>query len=221
MDLKELAIRRNFDLRVLSSMRCDTFDFEAYRSTRDLNDRKRTVTDLEDTSVSKYRFTLRVRTHTGPHSFSDMTEIGIDTDVPDYPKREPRTWIISRAVPWSPHFMTGAPVCIGDEFWKPKKGHITLGHLAIHLCHLLNWDEKGRGGGYVGWNAEAIALHKRVYNNGPINPDLEYPALPTWLTGSGDTPNPSFLIIPATAQEPAFKVVTAPPADHGFRIMSP
>ena len=209
MDLKELATRRNFDLRVLSSMRCPTFDFEAYRTIPALNARRGQVADLEDTSVSKYRFILRVRTHIGPRSFSEQTEIGVDTDVPGYPRKPPLTWIISKDVPWSPHFMAGAPVCIGQEFWGPAKGYITLGHLAIHLCHLLNWDEKGRGHGYVGWNAEAIRHHRDFYNNRPINPGVPYPVLPKWLSGPDEG-----------LQQPGFEVTAQPVVrPPGFEVI--
>jgi len=191
----ELAERRAFDLRVLSEMRCPAFDFEAYRTTADLEKRQRIVTDPEGgATVSKYRWIFNIKTHIDRTRFAATTEIGVNTDVVDYPINPPLTWIISDHVPWSPHFLRGAPVCIGDELWEPTGGHITLGELAIHIAHLLNWDEKGRGEGYEGWNGEAIEYHKQAYRGRPINPGLGYPALPSWLTGEPD-PQPSFEIL--------------------------
>jgi hypothetical protein len=192
---RELTERRAFDFRVLNDMRCSTFDFEAYRTMSDLERRRRQVTDPADGgAVSKYRWNFKIRTHTSRDSFAPETEIGVNTEVADYPRVPPSTWILSSHVPWSPHFMQGAPVCIGGELWAPTGGHITLGELAINIAHLLNWDEKGRGAGYVGWNGAAIAHHKQAYKGRPIDPDVRYPILPTWLSG-GPQEAPIFKIL--------------------------
>lgn len=207
MKQRDLAERRAFDLRVLSDMRCTTFDFESYRTMNDLNKRQRMVTDPDAGAVvTKYRWIFRVRTHISRDKFAPVTEIGVNTDVADYPRNPPGTWILSSHVPWSPHFMANAPVCIGEELWAPTGGHITLGELAINIAHLLNWDEKGRGPGYKGWNGAAIAHHQEFYGGRPIEPDLSYPVLPAWLTG--DQP-----------AEPTFTVLGRNgPADPVFRI---
>ena len=207
MNQRELAERRIFDFRVLNDMRCETFDFEAYRTMSDLEQRKRIVTDPADSAaVSKYRWNFQVPTHISRTQLAPQTEIGINTDVTDYPRQPPSTWILSPHVPWSPHFLRGAPVCIGDELWGPTGGHITLGDLAIHIAHLLNWDEKGRGRGYVGWNGEAITHHQTAYRGRPINPGLIYPMLPVWLAGD-QAPEPVFTILVADqSPAPGFRV---------------
>lgn len=202
----DLAERRRFDYRVLSAMRCPVFDFAAYRNGSDLQRRRNPITsEGEAGGASKYCFVLRVRTHISATAFADVTEIGVDTDVIDYPRKPPQTSIISDHVPWSPHFIKNGPVCLGDELW-PKDGHITLGHLAIHLARLLNWDEKGRGSGYRGWNGKAIEHHKRVYGGRPINPALIYPVLPAWLYG-GLEPEMSFEIVDAVPPDPGFEIL--------------
>jgi hypothetical protein len=203
---RELASRRIFDLRVLTDMRSPVFDFEAYRTMPDLERRRSAITSPDAGAVvTKYRWIFRIRTHTARNQFASQTEIGVNTEVGDYPRQPPGTWILSEHVPWSPHFMRGAPVCIGPELW-PHDGHITLGELAIHIAHLLNWDEAGRGPGYVGYNGEAIEHHKRCYGGHPIDPDLRYPILPAWLAGeqpaepafriigSGNIPTPGFRV---------------------------
>lgn len=207
MSRQELADRRAFDLRVLSDMRCPTFDFEAYRTLRDLESRRSVVTDPEAGSdVTKYRWIFRVRTHVSRTRFAPVTEIGVNTDVQDYPRKPPGTWILSSHVPWSPHFMQNAPVCIGPELWAQSGGHIVLGELAINIAHLLNWDEAGRGPGYVGYNGEAIQYHQRHYRGQPIDPGLHYPVLPAWLSGEPE-------------DKPAFQIIDqGNRADHGFRI---
>lgn len=208
MNSRDLAARRVFDLRVLTDMRCQAFDFEAYRTMADLECRQSMVTDpAAGATVTKYRWIFRIRTHVSRNQFAAQTEIGVNTDVGDYPRHQPATWILSRHVPWSPHFMRGAPVCIGPELW-PRDGHITLGELAINVAHLLNWDEAGRGAGYVGYNGEAVEHHRRHYRGGPIDPQLKYPVLPAWLAGeqpaeppfqivgAGNLPNPGFRVHP-------------------------
>jgi hypothetical protein len=182
VNLWELQARRNLDLRVLSDMRGDVFDFEAYATITDLEQRRRRVRDLHAINASKYRFIFNILTFTGPDSFSSHTEVGVDTDVPDYPYQAPRTWLLSKPLPWSPSFMEGAPVYIGRGLWSVRGEHNTLGHLALHICYLLNWDQRSLSAGYADWNAAAINHHEDVYGSRPINPDLNYPILPTWLS---------------------------------------
>jgi len=78
--------------------------------------------------------------------------------------------------------MLNAPVCLG-ETWLNAEGAMLLGQLFVHIAKLLNWDEVGRGSGYSGWNGEAIAYHKRVYGDKPLNPDLRYPSVPAYIYG--------------------------------------
>lgn len=204
MNRQELAERRVFDLRVLSDMRCATFDFEAYRSMSDLEHRRSPVTDpAAGATVTKYRWIFRIKTHISRTRFAPLTEIGVNTDVADYPRKPPGTWIASSHVPWSPHFMKNAPVCIGPELWAPTGGYITLGDLAINIAHLLNWDEKGRGPGYVGWNGDAVAYHQAAYKGRPLDPGLSYPVLPGWLSGDPVSP-PSFQVV--RQAEPGFRI---------------
>lgn len=177
--------RREFEYRVLDSMRCPTFDFEAYADDEQLSRGQSPITNVNQASQAvAYRFLLSVPTLVGERHLAPQTEIGVNLDQPDYPIAAPRTWVISDPVPWSPHFRKGAPVCIGPEFWQRKQGHVTLGHLAQHLARLLNWDEKGRGPGYVGWNGAAIAYHQRTYGGKPLDPCVIYPMVPNWLSGS-------------------------------------
>ena len=207
MNRQELADRRAFDLRVLNDMRCPTFDFEAYRTKADLTARRSRVTDPQaGATVTKYRWVFRIRTHISKDKFAPVTEIGVNTDVADYPRKPPGTEILSSHVPWSPHFMKNAPVCIGDEIWGPRQGYIALGELAIHIAHLLNWDEVGRGPGYVGWNAAAIAHHKKFYQGRPIDPSVTYPVLPAWLAGNQQSGQSFQIINPGRRQDPGFQV---------------
>jgi hypothetical protein len=193
---RELAERRQFDFRVVDDMRGHVFDFQAYRSTADLQHDRNRITRAEDAgAASKYKMTLRVPTLVGPGQFSDETIFGVDLDVADYPMTEPATWLISQPIPWSPHFAEGRPICIGEEFWLARRGHVTLGDLVEHVARMLNWDEKGRGLGYRGWNGAAIDYHRKHYGGRALDPSLVYPALPAWIYGAKADPLPSFEII--------------------------
>lgn len=177
--------RRTLDFKILRDMACASFEAEAYKSDVDRRARRNRVNDeAQAGQVSKYRFVLRVPTMVDRDVFAPVTEVGVDTDVPDYPMKEPATSILSNHTPWSPHFKQGLPVCVGGEFWLPKRGHVTLGHLVVHLQRLLNWDEKGRGPGYVGWNGAAVAYHREKYKGAALDPTFTYAKLPDWVFGT-------------------------------------
>lgn len=192
--------RRVLDFKIARDMCGPTFLAEAYRSADDRDQRRRAVVSEDEAgNASSYRFAFKIPTLVARDVFAPMTEIGVDTDVADYPLKEPRTSILSSHVPWSPHFMRGAPVCIGGEFWLPRRGHVTIGHLALHLARLLNWDEKGRGPGYVGWNGEAVNYQREKYHGRPLDPNVVYPILPSWL-GGGDSAGMAFDVLNAPAR---------------------
>lgn len=192
----ELAERRRFDFRVVNDMRSPVFDFQAYRTTADLQHDRNRITRLEDANAaSKYKMTLRVPTLIGPGKLSEVTIFGVDLEVADYPFTEPATWLISQPIPWSPHFAEGRPICIGHEFWIARKGHVTLGDLVEHVARMLNWDEKGRGAGYRGFNPEAIAYHAKHYRGRALDPDFAYPIPPVWIYGTKAEPLADFEIV--------------------------
>lgn len=203
---RELADRRAFDLRVLSDMRCGTFDFEAYRSSSDLETRRHRVKDREaGADVAYYRWIFHIRTHIERTKFANVTEIGVNTDSTDYPRIAPAVWVLSKDVPWSPHFMKNTPVCIGSEIWGSRGGYITLGELVIHVARMLNWDESGRGPDYSGYNRDAARHHAKAYNGKPINPKVRYPVLPAWLSGAGPS-QPGFQVVsPGQRPDPGFR----------------
>jgi hypothetical protein len=189
VNLTELKQRRELDYRVLHEMRNDVFSFDAYRTSADLESGDRPITSVTDSgSAAKYVFRFAIRTLVARDRYTDNVAIGVDTEVNDYPVRPPNTWVVGRTVPWSPHFKAGYPVCIGTEMWQARDGYVLLGHLAIHLARLLNWDEVGRGPGYRGWNGDAIDYHREQLGGRPLTPNLGYPALPSWLYGSENDP---------------------------------
>lgn len=186
---KELAERLRFDYRILADMRCPTFDFMAYRTIWDLNNGTKAITSTDaGAEARKYRFVLRVPTLISATQTAPVTEMNVDLEVADYPEQEPTVYVVSRHTPWSPHFKPNAPVCIGHEAWGARSGHVVLGELVVHLQRLLNWDERGRGGGYVGYNEAAIRHHREQLHGKPLNADIVYAQLPAWLAGPRPAP---------------------------------
>jgi hypothetical protein len=158
--------------------RSDLLSLEAYASTRDLRARNGAIADPADGHRAvHYLATYHpLKTLCGPGRFMDTTSIHIDVLANgNYPFSPPASWVTTQ-MPWSPHFKQGTVVCIGD-LWD-KRGTTLLAHLIRHHARLLNWDERARGGGYVGWNGEAIAWHASNYQGQPLTPGLVYPELP-------------------------------------------
>jgi hypothetical protein len=192
----QLQSRRRLDYRIVRVMAGEVLRPEAYRTAEDLEHRTNPITSERDGHLAtKYLVTFRVPTLIGPGRFAEETAIGFDLAVRDYPYAEPHTWIVSKHVPYSPHFRAGYPVCIG-EVWCEEEGRWLLGHLLRHIARLLNWDEVARGGGYVGWNRDAVAYHRRVYNDRPLDPGLRYPVLPLAVTHNATTQRHEELFTP-------------------------
>jgi hypothetical protein len=180
---RALEERRAADLRILSGMRCETFDFTAYRTGHDLRADSHRVMDPDaGAEVTNYLWVFQIPTLVGPgRPLKPVTEIRVYTDVTGYPFNRPGTEVRSD-VPWSPHFNKSGQVCIAKDFWEVRRGYIKLGELVVHIAHLLNWDEQGRGPGYQGFNPDAIEYHRVTHDGGPLNPGIRYPVLP-WLRG--------------------------------------
>lgn len=197
---QELQSRLRFDYEVVTKMRCSTMTFSAYRSVDDFRARRRPITALtEGHLATDYLVEYHIKTLVSAGHFSDRTLVHIDLLASgNYPYNEPVSWVISRPMPWSPHFHEKYPICTG-EMWRQQGGNILLGHLIIHIAKLLNFDEVARGGGYVGYNAEATRYWTRELNGRPITPSLIYPVLPADLVHGEE---PSVVFKPASTDLP-------------------
>lgn len=170
--------RRTFDFNVIQAMatRCQTIEVNAYQSAADLKAQRNVITDEAHGHEAKhYWVKYKIPTLIGPGKFADETIIHIDSEVAGYPEKAPASWVLT-TMPYSPHFMKGAVVCIGEIWDQPDK--VLLAHVVRHHARLLNWAEVARGGGYVGWNGAAIDYHKKHYGTKPLNPGIQYPELP-------------------------------------------
>jgi|SRR5215472_12308045 len=180
---QQLRSRYALDYRVVTALDGPVIAVRAFRSSRDLESNRNPITTPDDGHLAqRYRIDYHVPTLIGPGRWQQTTSVGFDLFSADnYPFGEPVTSVISAETPYSPHFRKGAPVCIG-EFWQEANGQLLLAHLVLHVARLLNWDEVARGGGYQGWNGEAIRYHREHYGNRALNPDLKLPVPPVHLT---------------------------------------
>src|SRR5262249_50449667 len=78
-------------------------------------------------------------------------------------------------------------ICLG-ELWTQARGAMTLGHLIVHICKLLNFDEPDREPSYGGWNPAAVNYWRTVLKRQPITKGLVYPTLPAEVTHAIDIP---------------------------------
>lgn len=180
---EELALRLKFDYRVAERMSSEIMTVRAFQNANDVRSGKNPIVDqMGGHLATHYLVDFRIRTLVGEGRYTDVTTVHFDlTCNGRYPYSEPACWVVSEKMPWSPHFKQGMPICIG-EFWKDGRGKILIAQLMVHVARLLNFDEIARGGGYVGWNAEAVRYWKNELGLQPINTSLVYPTLPSDIT---------------------------------------
>lgn len=179
----QIKERLRLDYLICQKMFGSLFSGKAYRTTQDLELQRNPILSAEEGHLAKkYRIDFHVRTLIGPGEFTDLITIGIDLDVQNYPFEEPISWLISKPIPFSPHFRKGAPICIG-EIWQFSEGEMLLGQLLVYIAKLLNWEPETRQEGYIGWNEEAAAYHQKIYKGSPLTKGLVYPLLPSKISG--------------------------------------
>ena len=194
--LSDMQCRTRIGFDYLSCMemarRSELLTLEAYTTVADLRTRTGAITDPAggDRALHYLAIYHPLTTLSGPGRLMDRTSIHIDVLANgNYPFSPPASWVTSE-IPWSPHFKRGTVVCIGD-LWDAR-GTTLLAHLIRHHARLLNWDERARGGGYVGWNAEAIEWHRTQYGDRPLTEGLIYPELPTEVVYGVAPETPTF-----------------------------
>jgi hypothetical protein len=172
-----------FDYQVLHQMSSTIMRVEAYRTARDLAQRRHAIIDTgQGGEAAVYLLKYNIRSLVGPNKYHVGFECSIDLLAGgNFPFTEPIAHFISRPFPWNPHVLrTGGSglVCLGS-IWS--KGRTLLAHVAVHIAKLLNWDEPLQHG-YRGWAPNAVSYWERVLKRTPITPGLAYPVLPSELT---------------------------------------
>lgn len=141
----------------------------------------------------------------------------------NYPFTEPQVQFTTRPVPFCTHVQqsTGT-VCLGGG-WGRSGGSVLLAQLVIHVMRLANLDEPIPN--HDTFSTEALAYWRDVLRWRPLNPDLEYPALPSEVTHGVTRVRPKFVVGSSTMTPPrtSFKL-QRPSGDvrpsSGFSIRS-
>jgi len=178
---QQLHDRLTFDYRVAMAMRCPIMTVSAFRNLDDLvNQRNEIVSEEKSYLATNYRIDYFIKTLIGRDQYAEKTTVRIDLLANNnYPYSPPCCWVISKKMPWSPHFREGFPICISTELWEEGKGKVVLGELLIHIAKLLNLEEISRSEFYGGYNPQAAEYWRFKLNSHPINPQLTYPVLPS------------------------------------------
>jgi hypothetical protein len=182
---QERSDRIRFDYEICTEMArtCELLRLEAYGSIEDMRNRQNQITGpgTADRAVHYLAIYRPLKTLCGAGKYMEETRIHLDLLANgNYPYSPPASWVVSESMPWTPHFKQGAVVCIGD-LWDEQGGKTLLAHLIRHHARLLNWDERARGNGYVGWNGAAIDWHRKHFGSKPLTQGLRYPELPSKL----------------------------------------
>lgn len=106
----------------------------------------------------------------------------------NYPFTSPHV-IVLPPLPWVPRVHpTAGIVCTGSA-WGEARGQVLLAHLVVQVARLLNLDEPHTGTDF-GFQAEATDYWQTRLGGRPLNPGLQYPALPVDLTHGVSAPRP-------------------------------
>lgn len=185
--------RLMFDYRLVRKMYSPIMSVEAYRSVDDLFERRNPIASEQEGHLAlHYVADYKIKTLLGPDKYSSNTSVHFDLLAGgDYPMTDPACWVISKDIPWTPHFAKGRPICIGD-IWTNSRGRMLLGHLLVHVAKLLNFDEIPRSDHYGGYTPSAFYYWRDKFNLQPITVNLPYPVLPSEATSRVAKTEPVF-----------------------------
>jgi hypothetical protein len=181
---EQLNSRLRLDWNIMQQINSPLVTIQAFRNMSDLMGRNRPVLDaVEAHKAVAYLVEYHIKSLIGPDRFHDRFDVSMDLLAGgDYPYTAPACFVISRPVPWSPHFFpSNGAICLG-ELWTAAGGNILLAHLLVHVAKLLNFDEPDREPSYGGWNAEAVQYWRKKMNRQPVTPGLAYPVIPPEFT---------------------------------------
>lgn len=191
--ISSIAARLAFDYEVTSALHSPCLDevrafssYEEYRAGRDIS----AAHGLEGRATFYF---VKFNVPTLAPGGRTITGVGICFDLlagGNYPYTPPAVTVVTRPIPWSPHFgLASGAVCIGN-IWALLNGRMLFPQLLGHLARLLNFDEPA-GTPELLWQPDAELYWHQVLKCRPISPDLEYPVLPTELTHVEAVPSES------------------------------
>jgi hypothetical protein len=179
--------RLRFDYRVATQMRTPVMSVTAYRNADDLAARRNPVaSEDEGHEATHYLVDYYMKTLAGEGRFLNKTSVMFDLLANgNYPYTPPTCFVVSKPIPWTPHFTEDRPICTDDDLWVDARGRMLLGHWLVHVAKLINFDEIPHSGGgtiYGGYTPDAARYWFDHYKQKPITPDFPYPPLPAWIS---------------------------------------
>jgi hypothetical protein len=171
-----------FDLRVCQKMAGDSFKVEAYSSVEDGRSRHKPLIQISETTrIRALLFAYRFRSLVGPGRFAEQFLFLVEPLAGgNYPYSDPQVNALSSssiAAVWHHRIHPShGRFCFGN-IWSIGNGKFTLGHLAIQLCKVMNFDEPP--GGDRGYNPAAFDYWHSNYNGRPLDPKARYPKYPS------------------------------------------
>jgi hypothetical protein len=192
-----VTTRLAFDYEVVSQLHSPiiravrAFDsFESYRAGRDLPAEH----GFEGRAIL-YLVEYHVRTFASREQY--IERVGVCFDLlagGSYPFTKPAVTVVTRPIPWSPHFhLPSGTVCVGN-IWANAGGRMLLAQMIVHVARLLNFDEP-KSVREANWNREADEYWRGVLKCRPINSQLEYPILPSHVTHGEETAEDEFVAV--------------------------
>lgn len=172
----------------------------------------------EHNPAAHYRVTYNFDTLIGPGNRYRPTVVHVAPLANgNYPASAPSAWVISKHVPWTPHFAKDVPICHGGHVWIAYRTQLV--DYIVHLGKLLNFDEPPPAPGYHGYNGQAIAYWRDAMGLKPLTPGLRFPRIhaedvvSAGRFKSAATTSPgSGRFSPVQASPERFRAAPAPPA---------
>ncbi len=206
----DLRSRLTYDYQTSMLLNDPLMKVEAYRNLDDLEARRNPIDSADKGYLAThYLVEYSIRTLSGPGRYSEKTVVRFDLFANNnYPISEPASWVVSKPMPWSPHFLEGNKICIGP-IWERANGRILLGELIIHIAKLLNFEEPPyEDPNYGGWQPDAIDYWEKELNRQPIS-KLIYPQIPRRVVPVAPPPS-KVMVIRQTIDAPASHITIRP-----------
>jgi hypothetical protein len=147
-----------------------------HRTAEDARANQSPVQPGDPVPPAHYRVVYDFDTLSGPGRLHRPTIVHVAPNASGgYPATAPSSWVISRVIPWTPHFAANVPICHGTHVWRANRTQLV--DYIIHLGKLLNFDEPPPTHGYHGYNRAAIAHWRNHMKLKPLDPTLRFPMI--------------------------------------------
>jgi hypothetical protein len=210
--------RQRADHRLLAALDADNCPIRVsgHRTAEDVRANRAPVSVDDPVPPDHYRVVYDFDTLRGPGRRHRPTVVHVAPLANGaYPTTAPSAWVVSKVIPWTPHFAANVPICHGTHVWIANRTQLV--DYVTHIGKLLNFDEPPPTPGYHGYNGAAVAYWHDTMRLRPLDPDLRFPTfrledvvrVPIFRRAADHSPGPRRF---APAQDPR-----SPVQDGRFR----